>query len=90
MEVYAYLRVLTVWMMALSWLKVPSALVREERFSMGMRMPVLVVTGLADAMRARATVRRVALQNMMNDVGEKRGWRAESSRGCREQEEMSW
>lgn len=57
--------------MALSRLKVPSSLVREERFSMGMGMPILVM-GLAAAMRARATVRRVALQNMMNDAEKRR------------------
>ena len=64
----AYLRVLTVWMRARSGLKVPSSLVRDERFSMGMATPILGVTmGFADARSARATVMRVALQNMVGE-----------------------
>ena len=66
----AYLTVLTVSMRARSALKVPSALVSEERFWKGMEMPFLVGAtgagaGLADAIRARATVIKVALQNMV-------------------------
>ena len=77
----AYLAVLTDSIFARSALKVPSALVSAERFWNGTAMPFLgVATGVADAMRARATVMRVALQNMMaTNNCERTSWGLESS-----------
>ena len=62
----AHFSVLTDSILALSALKVPSGFVSEERFSKGMALPLLgATTGPAAAMRASATVTRVALQNMV-------------------------
>ena len=69
-------------MMAASWSKVPSALVRLARLGKSMLMPESFTTGVAEAMRARATVTREALQNMAKRASssEKRddlwSWRA--------------
>lgn len=57
---------LTISRMAASRLKVPSAFCRLPRFWRGMRT-LPGVMGVAEAMRARATVKRVALQNMVGD-----------------------
>lgn len=57
--------VLNVCMAAWSRSKVPSALVKDARLGRSMRMPSSWMTGLADATRARATVNKLALQNMV-------------------------
>jgi hypothetical protein len=57
------------WRIAASWSKVPSDLVRVERFVKSMLMPESAVRGDADAMRARATVIMEALANMVERAG---------------------
>lgn len=53
-------------MTALSWSKVPSALVNEPRLAIGIATPVSrSMTGEAEAMRATATATKDALQNML-------------------------
>ena len=54
------------WVTVFSWSNVPSALVNEPRLERGMDTPVSrSVRGDADAMRAKATITRVVLQNMV-------------------------
>lgn len=47
--------------------KVPLAVAKELRFWSGMRIPVSLVIGLAEATSARATVSIEALQNMVGE-----------------------
>ena len=64
---------LTISRTARAWLKVPSEFISVPRFWMGMRTPILVAveaswtcsTGLAEATKASARVRSVALQNIV-------------------------
>ena len=69
----------TLWRTALSWSKVPSALVSTLRSPRGMRTPPGWATGPAEARRARATETSVALQNM---VGGRAGGEQEQETGA--------
>ena len=64
-------------------MKVPSSFFREPRFWMGMRTPLGCAMGVAEAMSARATEMRAALQNMVAGLRETRGERANKSEGLR-------